>query len=337
MVFSRREMDAMRINSNNPSINDIFTTEQGSSAVQIANTAYVISIDSNGLITAYVTDPNLGLTNVTGTDIGAVINSCVTLLLPLPGYSTIGILPSTAIGSSYPALTTIDGQSAISIVALGELENNRVYIDFSGSTGLTDGIINCRTVQGIGVGLANNMNGITAVNILNCRVDANNKGGFSFKTSSSTSYCINCLSGGNTTGLEVTAVRTVVFGFSSNGDTNGIVIDSGATGCRIIGVTSNGTTNLIVDNSTGVNIIEGVQTGVLTSPAVTNSATPNTFGTKVEVIISIDTTATKITKNATDVFQSTALTPACVTVTLNAGESITLDQTTGVSWKWFAI
>ena len=114
-----------------------------------------------------------------------------------------------------------------------------------------------------------------------------------------------------------------------------ITLDSGATSNYISGYAIAGS---VVDNSGEVNYIEDfAAVGVQSAPSTSTSPVPNAFGTKVEVVISIGTTVTMVTKNATAVFVSTTAVPACVTITLAEGESVTLSQTTGVTWTWFAV
>ena len=75
-----------------------------------------------------------------------------------------------------------------------------------------------------------------------------------------------------------------------------------------------------------------------TQPATSTSAVTNTVGTDgnvgpVDVWVLIGTTATTVKKNGTLITGS--LTSASVCVHLDVQETITLSQTTGVTWQWY--
>ncbi len=87
-------------------------------------------------------------------------------------------------------------------------------------------------------------------------------------------------------------------------------------------------TNSRIENIVGINPV-----GYLSSqPALATTSVTNSNPFKCEVVITVGATATTITKNATSLGSFTSQT---ITLDLDVGESITLSQTTGVSWKWF--
>jgi hypothetical protein len=72
--------------------------------------------------------------------------------------------------------------------------------------------------------------------------------------------------------------------------------------------------------------------GLLTPPALSTSAIANGFSVPVDLYVTVGSTATTISKNGTSLGSFTS---TVVAVHLEPAETITLSQTTGVSWTWF--
>jgi len=89
-----------------------------------------------------------------------------------------------------------------------------------------------------------------------------------------------------------------------------------------------------ITNLAGYNPVRllGTQPGTSTSAVTNNLATTGIMG-PVEVHILIGSTATTVKKNGT--FITGSLTNSAVTVSLDVQETVTLSQTTNVSWEWF--
>ena len=295
---------------------------------------YVIGVDASGTFTGWPTDPGVSLAKVTGTDFGAVVNTCVTNLLATSGgVGNIGVLPPAAKSAGYVALTKIDLQFSVGLIGFGG-QSGVFVIDFSSSSGQTDAIVGGEIVQGLTLFLKANMNGITSLSAYDCAVNGNSGSGDSFISAGDGSIFANCKSTNNSNGFHLKHNTCVVSGFESSGDTTIGTIDLNKTGNIVYPISNNGS-GAVVDSSTTTNYLITGLTGVLSAPSVVNTAVTNTFGTQVEVHIEIGGTGTIVTKNATAITGS--VTNRSVTVILDAGESVTVSQTTAVTWTWFAI
>lgn len=130
-----------------------------------------------------------------------------------------------------------------------------------------------------------------------------------------------------------------------------VAYDDQGTPTQAYGITEAGTVsnNLIVGNNlkgNGTSASGGVGTtstwannkgynplGYLSSqPSVATGPTTNTYAVEVDVYVYVGSTATTVTKNSTSLGSYTS---QVVLVRLGPGETITLSQTTSVTWQWF--
>ena len=119
---------------------------------------YIISISPSGTITAYPGDPNAGLQTVTGTDLGIVVDSCVTNIMATSlGQGMVVLMPPIEYGKAYPCATAMNLHGAVSLITAGlalpgangsAATNAMVQIDFT-NTSATTAIVNPQFIIGV--------------------------------------------------------------------------------------------------------------------------------------------------------------------------------------------
>jgi hypothetical protein len=283
---------------------------------------YSVYNSDNNSFTIYALNCHTGKIDVSDSDWGTLISAVAVLAsASVKGQGTA----FHQIGY-YPASTQATLLGSLNLVGVGGLTGITI-VDYSAANPtLATAILGVTNLEGIQFDFGSNQTlGIDATSGGFIKdVEANGAatadikvaGVFAFGLTAGICEIIN---GGNGNVLHI-------------GIANSTVIDSQAFANFV-----EGNLGTVVDNSGKINYVHNLELyGFQAAPhAPDTNPVVNNLGTRVEVVISIGVTPTTVTKNATVV--ATGVSAQTFSLTLNEGESITFDQTTNVSWQWFAL